>query len=76
MIVPLEQPAQQVGGDAHKGDGLCSLLRRQPGRGKAKDDGIVSSQHQVDHHDLQQCDESFAVHDIGHETSLRARSIA
>jgi hypothetical protein len=55
-------------------DGALSLLRRQAGSCKANDDCVVSSQHQVDHDDLQQCRESFAVDAFTHDGSFAGRS--
>jgi hypothetical protein len=52
-------------------DRALSLLGRQACRGKANHDGIVSSQHQVDHDDLNQGRDSGAGDDIGHDASLR-----
>jgi hypothetical protein len=53
-----------------------SLLGRQACRGKANDDGVVCSQHQVDHDDLNQGRDCGAGDDIGHDASLRAGSMS
>jgi hypothetical protein len=51
------------------------LLRRQARCRKANHDGVVSGQQQVDHDDLDQGRDSVTGDDIGHDESLRARSI-
>ena len=47
-----KQDAQCGGGDDADEDRLVALLARQARRREADDDGIVTGQHQVDHHHL------------------------
>ncbi len=50
-------------------DRALSLLGRQTGCSEANDDSIVSSQHQVDHDDLDQGRDGAAGDQIGHGRS-------